>query len=107
MDALRAMREEEREAWAVPNLEKARERVKETDNNISRLEGSVKRMEDIVAKEAKVKEEVVDEVVEVEVEETVEETVKEEVGEKMVEEKVVGAGQWLTVFSGATEAGSI
>ena len=77
-------------------------------------------MQEIVAKEAKVKEELVEEVVEVEVEETVEEKVKEEVEEKGVEEKVkeeveekgveekaAGAGKWLTVFRGAKEAGSI
>ena len=71
------------------------------DDNISRLQWGVRRMEDIVAKEAWVKEEVVDKVVEVEVEETEE----DEVEEKVVEEKTVGAEQWL--FWGAREAGSI
>ena len=64
-------------------------------------------MEDIVAKEVKVKEEVVYEVVEMEVEETVEETPKKEVEEKVVEQKEVGAWQWRRVFLEAKEAGSI
>ena len=40
-------------------------------------------------------------------EETVKEKVKEKVEEKVVEEKAVEAGQWLRVFWGAMEAGSI
>ena len=64
-------------------------------------------MEEWVAREAKVKEEVVDEVVEVEVEEMVEEKVKEEVEEKVEEEKVTGAGQWLRAFWGDGAAGAI
>ena len=90
--ALCATGEEEREGWTVTNLEKAREKVQEKSENICQLERSVWWMQEIVAKEAKVKEEVVDEVVEVEVEETVEETVKEEVEEKLAEEKAVGTG---------------
>ena len=64
-------------------------------------------MEEIVAKEAKVKEVVGDEVVEVKGEEMVEEKVKEEVEEKVVEERVVEAGQWLRVCLGARTAGVI
>ena len=90
----RATGDEEWEGCAVANLKKAREKVKKKDDNISHMERSVRRMEDIVAKEANVKEEVVDEVLEVEVEETMEEKVKE----KVVEEKPVGAGQWLRIF---------
>ena len=77
---------------AVFSLGKAREKVKEKEEAIQQLDRSVRRMEGIVAAEAKVKEEEVeDEVVEVEVEaeEMVEETVKEEV-EKVVEEKARG-----------------
>ena len=48
-----------------------------------------------------------DEIVEVEVPETVEEKVEEEVEETLVEEKAVGVGKWLRVFTGARMAGSI
>ena len=102
VDVLRAQGEVEREAPA-----KAREKVKEKENNILQLERSVRQLEGIVAAEAKVKEEVEDEVVEVEVAEMVEETVTEEVEEKVVEEKAVGAGHWLRVFLGSREAGAI
>ena len=107
MEALRTQGEEEREGWAAANLEKARQKVRESDDNMCRLERSIWTMEDIVAKEAKVKDDVVDEVVEVEVEETVEEKVKKEVEEKAVEEKAVRVRQWLRVFWEAREAGSI
>ena len=90
VDALRAHREGGREGWAAANLEKARQKVREKDNNIRLLERSVRRMEEIVAKEANVKEEVVE--VEVEVEAMVEEEVKEEVMEN-VEEKALELGQ--------------
>ena len=53
------------------------------------------------------KEELEDEVVGVEVEDMVEGTMKEEVEDKMVQEKVVGAMQWLRVFWGTREAGAI
>ena len=105
VEELCAKGEEEREGRAVPTLKKARQKVREKDDNICRPERSVMRMEDIVAKEAKVKEEVVDEVVEGEVEETAKDMVKEEVEEEVVEEKAVGAGHWLRAFLGAREAG--
>ena len=60
-----------------------------------------------MAAETKVKEQLEDEVVEAEVGEIVEETVKDEVEEKVVEEKAVGAGQWLRVFWGTKEGGAI
>ena len=66
--------------------------MRDGEDNVRQLERSVKRLEEWVAREAKVKEEVVDEVVDVEVEEMVEEKVKEEVEEKVVEEKVMGEG---------------
>ena len=81
--------------------------MKEKEENILQLERSVTRMEGIVAAEAKVKEEVEDEVVEVEVEEMMEEFVKEKVEEKVVEEKAVGARQWLRGLLGTREAGAI
>ena len=64
-------------------------------------------MEEIVAREARVKQEVGDEVVEVEVEEMVQEKVEEEVEETVVEEKAVESGQWLRVFGRAKTAGAI
>ena len=85
--------------------EKAREKVQAKAENIRQQEKSVRRTKAIVAKEAKVKEEVVDEVVEVEEEQTVEETVKEEVEEKVVEEKALGAGRWLRFFLGSEGGG--
>ena len=88
------------EGWAAANLEKARQKVRDKEDNVRQLERSVKRLEEWVAWEAKVTEEVVHEVVEVEVEEKVEEKVKEEVEEKVVEEKVTGAGEWLRGFLG-------
>ena len=56
VDVLRAPGEGEREDLAAANLEKARQKVREKDNNVHQLERSVKQMEEIVAKEAKVKE---------------------------------------------------
>ena len=64
---LRGQGEEEREGWPAALLQKARKNVRDKKDNIRRLERSVRWMEEIVANEAKVKEEVVDEVVEVEV----------------------------------------
>ena len=107
VDTLCAQGDAEQEAWAVACLGKAREKVKEKKHDIVQLERSIRRLEGIVASEAKVKEEVEDEVMEVEVEEMVEETVKEEVEEKVLEEKAVGAGQWLRGFLGTREAGAI
>ena len=107
VNTLRAKGDEEREGWAAALLEKARQNVRDREDNIRQLERSVMQMEEILAKEANVKEEVVNEVVEVEVEETVEEKVKAGVEEKVVQEKAVGAGQWRRGFSGARTAGSI
>ena len=105
LEALRAKGDEERVAMAVFSLEKVREKVKEKKEAIQQPDCSVRRMEGMMAAEAKVKEEEVeDEVVEVEVEaeEMVKETVKEE-----VEEKAVVGGQWLRVFLGTEDAGAI
>ena len=84
---LRAAGEGEREGWAASNLEKARAKVREEEDNIQRLERSIRWMEECVAKEAKVKEELEEEVVEVGVEEAVE--------GKVVQERYRGAGQWV------------
>ena len=56
---------------------KERENLKEKEKDILQLERSVRRLEAIVAAEAKV---------------------KEETEQKVVEEKAVGAGQWLSGF---------
>ena len=90
MEALRAKGEGEREGWAAANLEKARQKVREKEDDIRQLGRSVRRIEEWVAREAKGKEEVKDEVGEVDVEEMVK--VKEEMVDKVVEEKVTGAG---------------
>ena len=71
---------------AVVCLGKAREKVKEKEENILQPKRSVKRMEVIVAGEAKVKQEVEDEV---------------------VEEKAVGAGHWPRVLLGTRQSGAI
>ena len=61
VDALRAQGEEEGEDWAAALFEKVRQKVRDREDNIPELERRVKRMDEIVAKEAKVKDEVVDE----------------------------------------------
>ena len=110
LDALRGTGDEERVAMAEYSLRKARGKVEEKEEGIQQLDHSVRRMERIVAAEAKVKEEeVVDEVVELEVEaeEMVEETVKQELEEKVEVEKAVMGGQWLRVFLGTRDAVAI
>ena len=63
VEALRAGGQGECEAWAATKLRKAWRKVRENKDNIWQLERSVKRMEELVAQEANVKEEVEEEVV--------------------------------------------
>ena len=60
--------------------------MKEKEKDVLQLERSVRRLEAIVAAEAKV---------------------KEETEQKVVEEKALGAGQWLSGFLGTREAWAI
>ena len=55
VDALRAQGGEEREGWATALLEKARHKERDKEDNMRQVERSVRRMEEIVAKEPKVK----------------------------------------------------
>ena len=86
VEELRARREGERECWAAANLKNARQKVRDKEDNLGQLERSVWQLEEWVAWEAKV---------------------KEEVEEKMVEEKVTGSGDWLSGFCGVQAAGAI
>ena len=82
--------QEEREAWARANLEKAQQKVLEWKANLEHLERSVQRLEDWIGWGRKVMEEVVEEEVEEVGQENVGERVKEEVEENVVEKKVGG-----------------
>ena len=104
VEELRAGAEEEREGWAAANLERPRQKVRDKEDNVRQLERSVRRLVEWVAREAKVKEEVVNEVVKAGLEEMVEQKVKEEV-EKAVGRKVTRAGGVAKGFFGRSDGG--
>ena len=98
VEELRAGGEGQREGWAAASLKKARQKVPDKEDNMRQLKRSVRRLEEWVAREAKVKEEVVDEVLEVEVEVEVEEMVEENVKEEVEERATAGGGGMAEYF---------